>query len=87
MMRHPTSQGERAHRGGLLRRFDRALGELNVFLTALAIGLALLDLTCFYGLTVGRPLMTALNVQAPQGAAWPSLVPAMPRSADDDSSQ
>lgn len=87
MLRHPTSQGERTHKGDLLRRFDRALGELNVFLTALAIGLALLDLTCFYGVTVGRPLTTALNAQMPQGAAWPSLVPAMPRSADDDSSQ
>ncbi|HEV2301482.1 MAG TPA: hypothetical protein VGR91_07920 [Stellaceae bacterium] len=86
MMRHPTSQGERAQRGQLIRRLDRAFGELNVFLTALAIGLALLDLTCLYGVTVSRPLIAALHVQPPQSVAWPGLVPGL-RQRSDDASQ
>ena len=31
----------------LLRRLDRAFGELNVFLLAVALGLGALDFVCF----------------------------------------
>jgi len=33
------------------QRLDRALGEINVLLVALAIGLAVLDATCFVAFT------------------------------------
>jgi hypothetical protein len=34
-----------------MRRFDRAVGQINVVLAALAIGLAVLDVTCLIALT------------------------------------
>lgn len=52
-MRLPSSSGDDT---SLVRRLDRAAGQLNAFLVILAIGLALLDLTCFSALTVERAI-------------------------------
>lgn len=83
-MRQPYSPGERAHRGGLLQRLDRAFGELNVFLAAFAIGLAILDLTCLYAVTVARPLTAGLHVEARHGALMPGLFPTRQHASEDD---
>ncbi len=40
----------------LTQRLNRMLGEINVFLLALAIGLTVLDLTCYLALTVSDQL-------------------------------
>jgi hypothetical protein len=40
----------------LLRNFERAAGELNPFLAILAIGIAILDLTCYMGVVGSRQL-------------------------------
>ena len=39
-----------------LRRLNRILGELNVLLTAVAVGLAVLDFTCFVALRVSAEI-------------------------------
>ena len=60
------------------RRLDRALGEINVVLVALAIGLAVLDITCFVAFTAtaeirrahGSSQQAQLSVQA-----WPEWLP------------
>jgi hypothetical protein len=52
-MRLPSSSGDDA---SLLRRLDRVAGQLNAFLVVLAIGLALLDLTCFSAITVEQAI-------------------------------
>ena len=43
----------------LLRRLDRAFGEINVFLLALAIGIAALDVTCFITLRASAEIARA----------------------------
>jgi hypothetical protein len=48
-MQHPSN--DHAPRP-LMRHLDHALGEVNVFLLAVAIGLATLDVTCFVTLRV-----------------------------------
>jgi hypothetical protein len=40
----------------LLHRLDRVFGEMNVILLALAIGLAVLDVTCFSALGLSDSL-------------------------------
>ncbi len=40
--------------GRLVRRLDRAAGEINPFLAAVAIGLVMLNLCCFVSLKVVR---------------------------------
>ena len=54
-MRLPSSSGDDA---SLMRRLDRAAGQLNAFLVIVAIGLALLDLTCFSAITVEQAVAT-----------------------------
>jgi hypothetical protein len=53
-----------------LRRLDRAFSDLNAILLALAIGLALLDFTCFIGMATFSEIRRAeqsalLATQAP----------------------
>jgi hypothetical protein len=43
-------------RAQFLRRLDRMLGEINVLLTAVAVGLAVLDFTCFVALRVSAEI-------------------------------
>src|SRR6266567_3280464 len=40
----------------LIRRLDRVLGEINAFLVAVAIGLAVLDATCFAALSASTEI-------------------------------
>ncbi len=40
-----------------LQRLNRAIGEINAFLVAIAIGLATLDFTCFVLLRVINEMM------------------------------
>jgi hypothetical protein len=83
-MRQYSQGSNQPSKHQLMRRLDRAFGDLNVFLAALAIGLAVLDLTCLYGVTVGRSLTTALYEQAPQSVASPGP-PATQRRSHDSS--
>ena len=55
-MRLPSSSDNEST--SLIRRLDRIAGQMNVFLVILAIGLALLDLTCFSALTVEQAIAT-----------------------------
>jgi hypothetical protein len=55
MLRPPTSSSPRT----LVRQVDRCLNQVNGFLLALAIGLAILDATCFTALRVEDALMNA----------------------------
>jgi hypothetical protein len=43
----PQSSSQGSPGTGAIRRLDRVLGEINIVLLALAIGLAALDATCF----------------------------------------
>jgi hypothetical protein len=45
----------------LVRRLDRCAGELNAFLMVLAVGLAILDGTCFTALRFGDALINLHN--------------------------
>lgn len=61
------------------RRLDRALGEINVVLVALAIGLAVLDITCFVAFTANAEIRRAhgssQEVQLSVQQAWPAWLP------------
>ena len=76
-MRQSHFEGNHAQRQ-LMQRLDRAFGEINVVLAALAIGLAVLDTTCFCLLAIDRPLMTALY-DAGAGNSWLTVAPAPDR--------
>jgi hypothetical protein len=56
----------------LLRGLERAAGEINPFLTILAIGIAILDLTCYAGLASSRQVV----LHSTAYAATPSVAPA-----------
>ncbi|MGC2413210.1 MAG: hypothetical protein WA459_11010 [Stellaceae bacterium] len=51
----------------LMRRLNRVFGEINVFLLAVAIGLAVLDLTCFVALSTSTEI--ARSQHSPISAA------------------
>ena len=53
MHRPSPSGGPRAQ---FLRRLNHILGEINVLLTAVAVGLAVLDFTCFVALRVSAEI-------------------------------
>jgi hypothetical protein len=60
-MQSPPSPKDRSARGSppraaLIERFERVAGEINPFLAILAIGIAILDLTCYTGLAGARHL-------------------------------
>ena len=50
-------------------RLDRAAGELNAFLLVLAIGLAVLDFTCFFAFQVRDALPSPARLEATHGHA------------------
>jgi hypothetical protein len=49
---------------GLAARLDRAAGNMNAFLLVLAIGLATLDLTCFWAFKM-RNALPAMTTSSP----------------------
>ena len=53
-MQQPSPLGD--PRAQFLRRLDRMLGEINVLLTAVVVGLAVLDFTCFLALKVSAEI-------------------------------
>jgi hypothetical protein len=55
-MRLPSSSGDNPT--SLIGRLDRIAGHMNAFLVVVAIGLALLDLTCFSAVTVEKAIAT-----------------------------
>jgi hypothetical protein len=83
-MQQYSRSGDQPSKHPLMRRLDRAFGELNVLLTAVAIGLAVLDLTCLYGVTIGESLRQAVHSERAYTAGWPGLLSQRHRS--DESS-
>jgi hypothetical protein len=77
-MQHPSLRDESSYRSWK-RRLDRALGEINVVLVALAIGLAVLDITCFVAFIgtgeIRRAHTSIQQVQPPLSHAWPEWLP------------
>jgi len=67
------------------RRLDRALGEINVVLVALTIGLAVLDATCFVAFTaiaeIRRANGSSQQVQLSVSQAWPEWLQFPPTPA------
>ena len=59
-----------------MRRLNRAFGEINVFLVALAIGLTVLNATCFVTVTITAAIrqekLSPRNVQPSISQAWPT---------------
>ena len=53
-MQQPSPFGD--PRAQFLRRLNRMLGEINVLLTAVAVGLAVLDFTCFLALRLSAEI-------------------------------
>ena len=53
-MQQPSPFGD--PRAQFLRRLNRMLGEISVLLTAVAVGLAVLDFTCFLALKVSAEI-------------------------------
>jgi hypothetical protein len=84
-MQQYSRSGEEPSKRQLMRRLDRAFGELNVFLAAVAIGLAVLDLTCLYGVAIGEPLQQAFHHERAYAPAWPGLLSSARHHADDSS--
>jgi hypothetical protein len=83
-MQHPSLRDESSYRSWK-RRLDRALGEINVVLTALAIGLAVLDITCLFAFTataeIRRAYSSSQQVQPSLSQAWPEWLPFPPTPA------
>jgi hypothetical protein len=52
----PTSPRDDHRTKQLMRRFDRMLGQMNMFLFAVVIGLGLLYVTCLLTLLVRLPV-------------------------------
>jgi hypothetical protein len=48
----------------LLRGLERAAGEINPFLVILALGIAILDFTCYAGLVGSRHMLSLRPAQA-----------------------
>ncbi len=55
-MRMPAGPNRRLP--GLKERLDQAAARMNAFLLMIALGLAILDLTCFWALTIEKDLAT-----------------------------
>lgn len=66
---------------GLLARLDRAAEQMNAFLLVLAIGLAVLDFTCFWIIKVHDTLPTVTRIAASPAAAAQPPSPASDTSA------
>jgi hypothetical protein len=59
---------------GLVARLDHATRDLNAFLLVLAIGLAVLDLTCFWAMTLRDVLPAGRGASAATVAADPAIM-------------
>lgn len=76
---------------GLLARLDRAAEKMNAFLLVLAIGLAVLDFTCFWVLQIRNALppvthvspsaASAAQAATPSGGAFAAAKPSRPAGA------
>jgi hypothetical protein len=73
------SFGDKRSDSSWKRRIDRTLGEINVVLVALAIGLAVLDTTCFVAFTAAGEIRRAhgwsQQVRPSLSQAWPEWLP------------
>lgn len=49
---------------GLKERLERVAGQMNAFLLIIALGLAIIDLTCFWALTIEKELGPPEGVSA-----------------------
>lgn len=65
-MQDPSPK-ENGRRSGFIARIERAAGDMNAFLFMLAIGLAALDLSCFWAMK----LRDALPAVQPAAATAP----------------
>jgi hypothetical protein len=85
-MQQPSPFGD--PRAQFLRRLNRILGEINVLLTAVVVGLAVLDFTCFVALRVsaeiGRSQFGVRPVSQPV-ADMAAIINQRPRSSTGDS--
>jgi hypothetical protein len=59
----------------VLRGLERAAGQLNPFLTILAVGIAILDLTCYVGIAGSRQLAPHQQALAPTPAHASADIP------------
>ena len=66
---------------GLLARLDRAAETMNAFLMVLAIGLAVLDFTCFWIIKIHDTLPTVTRIAASPAAAAQPPAPARDTAA------
>jgi hypothetical protein len=70
-VQQPSPSGD--PRAQFLRRLNHILGEMNVLLTAVAVGLAVLDFTCFVALRVSADIGTATIRVKPAEQVMPSV--------------
>ena len=70
-MQHHSPFGD--PRAQFLRRLNRILGELNVLLMAIAVGLAVLDFTCFVALRVSAEIRQSQFTVRPAEQVMPSV--------------
>ena len=70
-MRQPSPFGD--PRAQFLRRLNRMLEEINVLLTAVAVGLAVLDFTCFLALRVSAEIARSQFGARPPEQVMPSV--------------
>jgi hypothetical protein len=81
----PPSLRDESSYSSWKRRLDRALGEVNIVLAALAIGLAILDLICLFAFTATAEIRRAhgpsQQVQPSLSQAWPEWLPFPPTPA------
>ena len=72
-MQQPPLREERTSKQ-LTHRLDRLFGDINAFLIALAIGLAILDFTCFTALRmIAATQASAANEATQTGGIAPSM--------------
>jgi hypothetical protein len=65
-----------------MQRLDRLAGELNAFLMVFAIGLAILDATCFVAMRTSTAIEQSIVQQQQQqhpASADPGRAPSVPR--------
>jgi hypothetical protein len=81
----PTRPGRRRP---LLQRLDAAVEDLNAMLRVLAIGLAILDFTCFFALEVRNAMPPRIPAEAtvatPATAVIPADQAAAPKAANGE---
>jgi hypothetical protein len=79
-MQSPPSPKDRSSRGSppraaLIQGLERVASEINPFLVILAIGIAILDLTCYAGLAGTRHLPVRLPATQAIAAPSPAEIP------------